>query len=139
MRNEFPFLPAETDEGTVFRPIIRVRVEYLGKVMFLLFLIDSGSDISLLGTDVAKELGMNFDEGRKKEVRGIHGHKIQCVEKKVLLSVPGFDAPFESALYIARELKLPHNLLGRDNFFNQFRVGFDQKERKLFLDDRNGR
>ncbi|MFH1200581.1 MAG: retropepsin-like aspartic protease [Candidatus Micrarchaeota archaeon] len=139
MRREFQFKPVETDSGTIFRPLITVTVECAGKSRFVEFLVDSGADFSLLGAEFAAQLGMDLSEGRKREVRGVQGHKIVCVEKKVLLTVPGFGNPFESSVIVGHDLRPIHNLLGRDNFFHHYRVGFDQKERKLVLDDRNGR
>ncbi len=68
------------------------------------------------------------------DVYGILG-KVACFERRVTLTVPGFEEhPFESTVYVSSRLK--HNLLGRDNFFLHFRVGFDLKEKMLFLDDR---
>ncbi len=129
-------MPVETPNGTIYRPIIVVRLECEKRVRNFEFLLDSGADYSLLSKDCAEELGMDFDSGKKREVKGIAHSAISCVEQKVSMAVPGFDAPFESTVLISRDLKLLHNLLGRDNFFIKYRVGIDQKERKILLDDR---
>lgn len=102
------------------------------------FLVDSGADFSLLSREYAKELGMDFSDGEKRVVKGIcRHHGVECVKKKILLYIPEFDKPFESTIYVCEDLQLVHNLLGRDNLFIQYRVGFDQKEKTLLLEDRN--
>ena len=136
MKKVLDFMPVETPSGTVYRPIIVVRLEHETRVRNFEFLLDSGADYSLLSKECAEELGMDFDTGKKREVKGISHSAIHCVEKKVSMTVPGFDAPFESMVLVSRELRLLHNLLGRDNFFIKYRIGLDQKEKKLVLDDR---
>lgn len=139
MRTELPFRPVESDVGTVFRPLLTIEVSFADKTRLIEFLVDSGSDISLLGAEYAADFDMDFDEGRRRDIRGIHGPKVPCVEKKVVFKVPEFSRPFDSSVFIARDMRLIHNLLGRYYFFNQLRVGFDQNERKLVLDDRHGK
>ncbi len=129
-------MPVELPNGTVYRPVIVVQLEYDKNVRNFEFLLDSGADFSLLSRECAEELGMDFDSGTKHEIKGIAHSAIRCVEKKVSMAVPGFDAPFESMVLVSRDLRLVHNLLGRDNFFIKYCVGIDQKERKIMLSDR---
>lgn len=136
MKIELPFLPQETHLGTIYRPVIVVGVKYLDKLVTIPFLVDSGADFSLLSREYAGAFDMPLVGGSKREVRGIHGHAVDCFERKVYLSIPGFEDAFESTVHVSNDLRLVHNLIGRDNFFVQFKVGFDQKEKKLFLDDR---
>lgn len=134
MRKSFEFIPVQTDRGTVLRPLLEVGVDYRGESQRHDFLVDSGADYSLMGKDSAGLLGMELEGGPKHDVYGILG-KVVCFGRKVSLAVPGFDShPFESTVYVSPRLK--HNLLGRDNFFLHFRVGFDLKEKTLILDDR---
>ena len=74
--------------------------------------------------------------GDQRRVHGIHNSAITCCKRPVRLAVAGFEQPFDSYVFVSSELQPLYNLLGRDNFFVKFRVGFDQKDRKLILDDR---
>ncbi len=135
MRVEFEYLPVETDEGTTFRPLIPVTIECGERVRTLYFLLDSGADFSVLNFEAAKDLGLSISAGRKRKVKGILQHSVDCVENKVRLVVAGLPEAFDGSLYASKDLQPVHNLLGRD-FFEKFVVCFDQKARKISLDDR---
>ncbi len=133
MKKSFDFTRVNTIGGEVFRPILAASVEYEGRKRPFNFVVDSGADFTLLSRDCAVELGMSFD-GFRRDVHGICG-QAPSFQKKVRLTTSGFEEkPFDATVYACRELK--HNLLGRDNFFHQYLVGFDGRERKLYLDDR---
>jgi len=131
-----PFQPCKTPNDIIYRPLIAAEVEHNQKKLVFNFLVDSGADFSLLSRDCAQKLGMDFSQGRTRPVNGILGHKVGFVEKRVKLAVPGFDKPFESVVFISNEFSHQDSILGRDNFFVLYRVGFDQKARELVLDDR---
>ena len=123
-------------EKSVYRPVVTARVNYESATIVAQFLVDSGADFSILRKDVAQALGMPLSGGERREIHGINRVAVKCYARKVFLSMPVFERPFESIVYISKDLQPLYNLLGRDNFFIQYRVGFDQKERKLLLDDR---
>ena len=136
MKITLDYIPVETSSGTIYRPGIFVTVFYGERKRVYEFIIDSGADYSLIQKEHALELGMDFETGKKKTIKGICRHGMDCVEKKVQLSVAGFDEPFESSVYVSKDIHLTTNLLGRDNFFEHYLVGFDQKGKKISLDDR---
>ena len=134
MKASFDYMPIETDEGTTYRPVIPVKVEYRGVSRVIYFLLDSGADFSVLTFEAAKSMGMEFDSGNKRKAKGVLQHSVDCVQNKVKLSIlPFWPDSFESSLYASRELKPIHNLLGRD-FFEKFTICFFQKSRKLCLE-----
>lgn len=88
----------------------------------------------MLGKEAALALGMDLQGGEWRDVYGIAG-KIRCFKRTVQLTVPGFeDEPFDAVVWASDKLNV--NLLGHDNFFHKFNVGFNSKEKKLVLDDR---
>lgn len=134
MKVQFDFVPEQTTYGTVHRPVLLLKIRYKTTERVFDFLIDSGADFSLLKPECAKELGLDFESGKKRTIKGICGHGIDCLEKQATFTLTGFDAPFESKVFVSKQLNLTHNLLGRDNFFEHYRVGIDQKQKKIIIE-----
>jgi len=91
------------------------------------FLVDSGADVSMAGTGLADELGLDCQEGTPTRITGI-SPKEECI-------VPGWVNSVEIHILEARSrLVIPicfvdgdvQFLLGRAGFFETFRVQFDQ-------------
>ena len=106
---------------TVERPIVRLMVEYKGKVAFINWLIDTGADLTLLSIDTAKQLGMDFT-GKTVFIRGIVGGDT-FYAKQVNMWADGI-CPFTATVYISPNNH--SNLLGRDVLFKQFAVYMDK-------------
>ncbi|MBN2543380.1 hypothetical protein JXI42_10990 [bacterium] len=91
-------------------------------------LIDSGANMSVFSADIADYLEVELEAGKKIYLQGIGGrilgyaHTIKIdIEKK----------EFKLKVVFSRELFTSFNILGRDNFFNFFRIIFDE-ENKMF-------
>ena len=134
MKHEYAYSVFESQRGSVFRPVVSADVDFNGNHQFLEFIVDSGADSSMIGRDSAQTLGIELTGGQWTDVYGICG-KIRCFQRKVRLAVNGFESePFDAVVLVSDKLNL--NILGDDNFFHHFKVGFDSKDRKLVLDNR---
>ena len=134
--NTIGHIAVKTAAGTVYRPLVYAEIEFNGKSRVFQFLVDSGADFSLLNRNCATEMGMDFNDGPVKRVSGVGQRSVKVVEKHVKLSIPAFNSSFDTKIFGSNDLNMVHNLLGRDNFFDQYLVGFDQRARKVLLNDR---
>lgn len=114
--NFYPIIQATLRRGTS-----RIRVDAL---------VDSGASISVFQGSIAESLGINAERGKRRIFQGVGGKIIGYVHN-VMLKVNGHE--FLCRIAFSYELTTSLNLLGRDNFFKQYVVTFDEKKRKLRL------
>jgi hypothetical protein len=96
-------------------------------------LVDSGADISAMPKDVAELLGLDLN-GTVVQAFGIGG-KVDAVESKLNLIVEkGHEHyPLEVPVKVIMEEYDFPILLGREKFFDEFIISFDQKKEKITL------
>lgn len=93
-------------------------------------LIDSGASISIFGEDTANELSINIEKGEKRILGGVGGRIVGYVHKiKVKIAGKSFICP----VVFSREYKVSFNLLGRDTFFEKFKITFDEAKKSVIL------
>jgi len=92
------------------------------------FLVDSGADLSLVSRDLCDSLGKRWEDGRRRTLHGISRKRVCQVESRVhdvhlvvaelgiQITIPVCFAEGHAPL-----------LLGRDGFFEYFRVTFDRQ------------
>jgi hypothetical protein len=112
------------------RPFIPVRLQHGGRHLDTFGLIDSGADTALFNLQFAQALGFTVDPTKVKTTRGVGGTvdvwnfdlHILAFGKRLPARI-GFSANWTSAF----------GLLGREDFFVAFQVGFDQPNRNVLL------
>lgn len=95
-------------------------------------LVDSGSMISLFQESVAKQLGLIVKAGIPKQVDGVGG-KILVYIHEILIKVA--DKEFNCQVAFSEEYKASFNILARKGFFENFKIIFEEKNKKLFLEE----
>ena len=96
-------------------------------------LVDSGADLSVVPQDVAELL--NFDlSGEKDKSRGIGG-EVEVINTKMQVNInrKHEDYTFEVPVQVVLgDSKIPV-LLGREGFFDQFKITFEQSSEMVIL------
>lgn len=126
MQLEFPYIKG--------RPMLTAK---LGKnrdeARYLDFLIDSGSDYTIIPKSDGEILGINYEEIKGKEIRmeaanltGIHGK-----ETKMNIDIRGHN--FTIPVVITEEEG--DRLLGRIGVFNKFNIIFKEREGKVVFEE----
>ncbi len=116
--------------GQKFYPIIPLVIFNREKSLDSDALIDSGSMLSLFRKDVADELGIMFKSGKPARMASVHGEMLVYVHSLRLVI---HDKEFICQTGFSDEFKANVNLLGRMDFFEQFKVTFDEREKKIEL------
>jgi hypothetical protein len=94
----------------------------------ILALVDSGADASAFNIDIADDLGLDLNQCRQTEVRGVGGAGV-AYACDVELEIVGRRFPAS-----VRFMPLLVSLLGRHDVFAQFRFAFDQRAETLHVE-----
>jgi predicted aspartyl protease len=125
---EFNYVPLG---GSVF-PIVPVELRSSGSSWFATHaLLDSGATLSLFDGTIAQTLGIVIREGRRIQPTGIAGSLTAYVHRAM---VKIGEEEFEADVAFTYRSRPPLNLLGRQGVFEQFRVTFDERNKKTVLE-----
>ncbi len=120
-----------TETGTVDRPVLDLLFREENGYNLYAFIVDSGADNSLAPRDLGDRLGVDWSKGRKARLSGISPRPECSVEGRihtVKTVVPALALELKLSVCFA-EGDAPY-LIGRETFFDQFRVSFDKPHRK---------
>ena len=93
-------------------------------------LIDSGANSSLFDVSIARQLGINIEDGQRQEVTGIGG---RIIAYRHIIPIRIGWIRLKLKVDFSLEYTLALNILGRDNFFREFTVTFDELKRQTIL------
>lgn len=122
--------PYRQNPESQFFPIIPLRFYLDKKVVDSSALIDSGATISIFRVDVANFLGLKIEKGKKIYLGGVGGH-IKGYIHKLPIEVAG--KKFTCPIVFSYEYTVSLNLLGRDEFFKNFIIIFNEKKERVEL------
>lgn len=94
-------------------------------------LIDSGAVISIFREEVAEMLGIEIEKGKEIYLGGI-GSKIKGYIHKIEIEIAG--KKFIIPIVFSHEYTVSLNLLGREVFFKNFKITFEEKKNYLKLE-----
>lgn len=116
--------------GQKYFPIIPVILSRGKQVKITEALIDSGANISVFHSDLARELGIKIETGKEIVLSSANSHMVGYLHRvkmrmgKAFLIVP---------IIFTKELTSSFNLLGREAFFDKFVICFYDDENKVKL------
>lgn len=116
--------------GNAF-PVIPLTMIWRGKKKEFLALVDSGATISIFGAETAEELGLKIEKGEEVYLGGIGG-RIKGYIHKIKIEAAG--RKFACPIVFSREYLVSFNLIGRQDFFRNFRIIFEEKKNYLKLE-----
>jgi len=119
-------------------PSIPIFLKGKGNTSFqFIGLLDSGADYSVIPQDVAELLGLKID-GKREKVRGIGGW-MDSINEKIMVTIGKghenytFEILVKIILGSTEEIGEIPIILGRDGFFDKFKITFDQINEKVNL------
>jgi len=109
-------------------PLIDVGIKIPKRLGMIFYncLIDSGADQTYFHGDVGRSLGLKIEEGEPSTGRGIAGQTFIAYKHKVIYNIGGTD--IKDFIYLSDDLGTPFGILGRQGFFDHFKVCFEQKK-----------
>lgn len=122
----FPYLR----KGEQYFPVVDITLTLPRRSLTVKALVDSGASFSVFRAEVLAYLGIPLVRGAPVYVEGIGG-RILGYRHRVPARVGG--TRFMLMVIFSQELTVSFNLLGRENFFQHFRVTFDERDRTVHL------
>ena len=122
----FPYLR----KGEQYFPVVDIALVVSSRSLAVKALVDSGASFSVFRSEVLDYLGLPLARGERVYLEGIGG-RILGYRHRVPAHVG--TTHFLLTVIFSQELTVSFNLLGRNNFFEQFVVTFDERRRSLRL------
>ena len=110
-----------------FAPMVDLQIWADGTWIECDAYVDSGATYSIFHTEMASILGLNYKNGRRFMIRVGDGKLIPVYLHKLPIRFAGYK--FNARLGFSESLGVGFNLLGRVDFFDQFRICFNDKEK----------
>lgn len=123
----FPY--KKTPNGDYF-PIINFTLYFKNNITKTSALIDSGATISVFRSDVADQLNIQIEKGEMIYMHGVGG-RIKGFIHRLKIEVAG--KKFSFPIVFSHEYLVSLNLLGRDSFFDKFKITFEEKKKSVTL------
>jgi hypothetical protein len=92
--------------------------------------VDSGGSVCLFSREPGVALGLDVEAGLPKRLSSLGG-PIDCFGREVTLETAGLS--FQSIVYFAKYPNLPRNILGRQGWLRNLKLGLGDYENKLYL------
>ena len=112
-------------------PVIGLTVFHKDNISQTSALIDSGATISVFKDEVASQLGIEIERGKETYLGGVGG-RIKGYIHKLEVEIAG--KKFICPIVFSHEYMVSFNLLGREAFFKQFKIIFEEKKNLLVLE-----
>lgn len=126
MTLKFPYLKREKKSY----PIIPILLRYKDKFILTEALVDSGASISVFHAEVAEHLGIKFKTGKEIYLGGIGGRILAYSHR---LNIKIGEATFICKIAFTEKMPVSLNILGRDNFFKNFLISFNEIRQEVTL------
>jgi len=126
-----PNFPYQKDARDNYFPIIDFLIYSKGKVQRTSALVDSGATVSVFKEDIAEQLGVIIEKGTETYLGGVGG-RIKGYIHKLEIKIAG--KKFICPVVFSHEYLVSFNLLGREAFFRQFKIVFEEKNNLLKLE-----
>ena len=123
----FPYLR----KGDQYFPVVDIALAVVSRrSLTVKALVDSGASYSVFRAEVLEYLGIPLRRGERLSLEGIGG-RILGYRHRIPAQVGA--TRFLFTVVFSQELAVSFNLLGRENFFQQFLVTFDERGRSIRL------
>lgn len=112
-------------------PIIPVTINLGSYTVTTDSLVDSGANISVFRQEIADCLGLQIESGEETLLHGLGGrvvgymHEVHLIIEQVM---------FPCKVVFSSELTVGINILGRQDFFEKFKITFDERNKELLLE-----
>ncbi len=110
-----------------YLPIIPLKVKGEDEWIIYDAFVDSGAGYSIFQSDVAEDLNLKLEEGKKEYVTIGDGSLIIVYTHRLEIQIG--DEEFNAMIGFSRRLGIGFNIIGRKDIFERFKVCFDEKEK----------
>ncbi len=115
-------------------PYIPLTIKGRNESIDMMFLLDSGADYTVIPVELAELIGVDLS-GSREQTSGVGG-TIYTKKSSMMVGIRNaherYNIKVPIHVILKRDSKVPP-LLGREKFFDEFQITFNQKDRKVIL------
>lgn len=127
---EFYYQEEYSDKfGPILRPVAPILITNRNKFILATMYIDSGADVTMIPLKAGEVLGFKYNTKKIFHMHGIAG-SLPCILEQGRLKIG--DRLIYADITWALTDDAPF-LLGRRNVFKNFKITFDETEKKIFF------
>lgn len=137
MPASFPLIRKSSNQGYIPNPIIPVRLLTQSGYVLFHFLVDTGSDFSLIPVAFAEPFGFDTSKMRSKEIRGLNQASVRMYIAKVTIKITHKPIEIRCGFTEGRSsqaLGTPF-ILGTIDVFDKYSIHFDNKAKLIHFTD----
>jgi len=127
-KEEFQYLK----KGNQYFPLIDIEILHGKRKLKIKALVDSGASFSVFRSEIADYLKIPIEKGNLLYLTGIGGRILGYLHK---LPIKVGNKVFSCKVVFSKEYTVSFNILGRDNFFVPFLITFNERAKKIFLEE----
>src|SRR5262249_7244600 len=116
----------ENPDLYLLEPVIPVGLRYGNNIIFVTALIDSGAELCLFHSSIAKALGIDLLSGRKEMIKGISLQEIPAYMHKVFIALKKEPRIEMEVGFMELDILPDGGLLGQQGFFDEFDIRFQR-------------
>ena len=113
-------------------PVIPITLENEGKTFGVMCLIDSGAEYCILDAEIGRSLGLVIEEGQAVSLSGVQEPKFTAYLHDIQYRIG--ERSYPATIGFVDNAQMGYGILGRNGFFDYFKVCFDHREKKVVLD-----
>lgn len=112
-------------------PLIDITLHEAKNSLRIKALPDSGASFSIFRPEIADFLGIPIESGKQIYLEGIGGRILGYLH---LLKIGVGNKRFPCKIVFSQEFTVSLNLLGRENFFEELLITFDEQRKQVVLE-----
>ena len=113
------------------RPLVPIELSGNDVTKSFVALVDSGTDITMMDSEIAEVLGVDLTKARKVTTSGVGGQKPGFLGK-VNIQVNGFNEIMTFTVVFVEKLSFDV-IFGQDDFFRRFHIKFERDNEVFYL------
>jgi len=114
-----------------YLPIIPLKIKGEDGWAIYNAFVASGAGYSIFQSDVAEDLNLKLEEGKKEYITVGDGSLIIVYVHRLEIQIG--DEAFEAEIGFSKQLGIGFNIIGRKDIFERFTICFDEKETAVEL------
>jgi len=114
-----------------YLPIIPLKIKGEDGWAIYNAFVDSGAGYSIFQSDVAEDLNLKLEEGKREYITVGDGSLIIVYVHQLEIQIG--DEAFEAEIGFSKQLGIGFNIIGRKDIFERFTICFDEKEKVVEL------
>ncbi len=119
--------------GNFWKPIIPITLKQNNKELNYVALLDSGADINIFHSDIAKVLDIDLDKLPQKSFSGIK-KEAEGTMYMVVVEIGIDDYTFDAPIHFSPDISPNgYGIVGQQGFFDKFKIIFNLEARKIEL------